>query len=398
MRIEHAPLLRTALVGSLFLPLSMSAAASSTQAEIEAFLDTSYELVPSSSLDVRFSELVPSDGANSSTHILIEGLVPLQGDTWTSSYTGIDSSDGSEYDVGQLYITMPSGSASSTSGPIVGIAPRAGGWDGYTNNAPSTSLTGASGQVTYDPDAGTMSFSLDAGGTVFSGTADYTMVDDYTVDLDALTLTSADQSTTVQFAAARLALWNNEFYGVLVNADANPAYDSTMFALRLQGDLQGSIDIPTWAGNWVSVSTTANNWWSWNFKYMFGSGNPNIWFIQEFGSWVYIDPASGLGSLAGFWMYYYNWFDVPTGETGGGSWVYVGKQTMGLREMDNDLLKIRAYLYSARTGHLYFFSEYDNAQENPGNYFLVHNAAAGADGNSYWMVQVPFHDSNGTRL
>lgn len=90
----------------------------------------------------RFSELVESPVENKSTHIWIDGLVPIEeGSTiLTSSYYGINISDGTFYDFGQVILTLPTGSPSpcpDDSSPITGLVERVtlkgekSGWAAY---------------------------------------------------------------------------------------------------------------------------------------------------------------------------------------------------------------------------------------------------------------------------
>ena len=183
----------------------------------------------------RFTEL-SAPTTNMSTHILIDGLVPVEAGSarLTSNYRGIDIATGTEYDTGQVLLELPSPpSGDGASSPIVGIVSRAGGWDGYTTTPASPTTVGESvGSFTFDNEALTIALNVNQGATNLTGSTTFTIVDDYTIDVAAFTMT--DGSSTYAFGATQLVYGNDEYYGVIVSEDSGVDYDSLMFALRLK--------------------------------------------------------------------------------------------------------------------------------------------------------------------
>ena len=81
---------------------------------IDGFGDpTGFSITETATLNLRVTELVAAPGDNTSTHILIEGLSPLDEGTTTyaSTYSGINVDSGETQDIGIVYLEMPEGSA-----------------------------------------------------------------------------------------------------------------------------------------------------------------------------------------------------------------------------------------------------------------------------------------------
>ena len=205
---------------------------------IDGFGDpTTFSITDSSDLSLRVTELVPSAGANTSTHVLIEGLSPLEDGTMTyaSTYSGINVDSGEVQDIGVLYLEMPVGSTlpeGTVSSPVVGVVQRAGSWDAYNVSYPSTSVGGSAGSSTYD--TGTIQLSLVRDAESFTGTANYTVLDEDTIELDPFTLTSSSL-VSYDMSGATLLRDGVRFYGTLTNLTTGALYDSLIFAIQFTG-------------------------------------------------------------------------------------------------------------------------------------------------------------------
>jgi hypothetical protein len=382
---------------SLLIAGLSSAAAVQKSGSIESFFSSSDFNLVTTDVMFRFSELAAPAGGNASTHILIDGLVPVESGSaiLTSSYRGINIADGAEFDVGQVYLQLPAPpSGDGASSPIVGIVARAGGWDAFTTTPVTAPLAGSSGTVSFDDadDSGLMSFSFGS----FTGTAGYSLVSESVIDVAAFSLT--DGTSTYSFEPLQLAKWGAEWYGVMMSADASPAYDALMYSLRLS---EGGVS-PREFLQLFDVGTPDDGiFWSWNFKYLFeilAFPDSGLFYSSEFNSFIYVVPSD---SLNGFWMYLFNWFDGD-GDVAGGSWVFTG-YNLGMRDMQPSgaPLKVQTFIYSAVTDRFYFFQEYDNAPANAGNYWLFHPANGYTDslsGADFWKVQEPLDDNSGNPL
>lgn len=223
------------LLASLSLPLGVLA---QPRVTTEAFLSpTGFDFVDGVD-DLRFAELASNGNTEDSTHLLIQGLVPVEegSNVVTSGYTAINLATGDELEVGQLYFTMPEGATppDGASSPIVGIVARDGSWSDFNPTEPPTDLGGASGWLGIDADAQTLSISVEIDGTVYTGTASYTRVDDSTIELADFSLSSG--TNTVEFHGTQLfhyGTYLGDYYGVIqVKGDASDL-DSLMYAIRL---------------------------------------------------------------------------------------------------------------------------------------------------------------------
>lgn len=287
------------------LTLSSWGGAGQAGATVDSFLSTDFSPVSSGDVMFRFTELFGSDGANDSTHILIDGLVEVEDGSGilSSSYAGIDIATGAEYDVGQVLLTLPSGAQTSgATSPIVGIVPRttpstgSSGWSEFSNSATVSTVGGSTGTVDFDSDAGTLSFSLSNGGSTLTGTANYSVSQDgSSVSVDAFALSGG--GSTYNFEASDLLVINGETAGVIVSSDSNPGYDSLLFNLSIDSDLVGS-DSTSWAGYPVDGNgfIDASAW--------LGFVNLNLapWYYNfNLDTFMYIpsEPPAG----AGFWAY-----------------------------------------------------------------------------------------------
>ncbi|MFP4281643.1 MAG: hypothetical protein ACLFU2_03365 [Opitutales bacterium] len=369
-------------------------------ASIDGFFDpdpSNFQLIPGdSNLEFRYTTLTAPDGANESTHILIEGLVPVGSSTSTlaSRYVGIDSSDGSEYDSGVVYLDLGQALPNDVAaGPIVGIAPRAGGWDEAEDTQTAGPLAGAVGTVTFDDadDSGMMDFSFDVDGTTYTGSAPYDLVSASEIAVDPVTLSGGGNS--VDLLGFTLMEWMGLWYTVVETDSAE--FDGLMYELTVSGG------VPAWGG-FVDLPGDGA-WYSWHFKYVFEgvagngqlSGQFNTYWIQDLNRWVFFDTNSGTGSIDGFWMYVYNMPGV-----GGNSWVYTGGGGWGLTSLEpsGGYDDLEFFMYAAANDTYYFFTEYEDTGDygdpaEAGNYFSTFGANA-----EYFKVQEPINDSTGVEI
>lgn len=290
-------------------------------AQVESFLTSSDFSLVTSDVELRFSELAQASGDNLSTHILIDGLVPVEdgSDILTSSYRGVDIATGNEFDVGQVVLTLPDGAGSDgASSPIVGIVARntpssgTSGWSQYTvAELTGTQIGGSTGSVDIDTTtSGTMTFALTSSAGALTGSADYTVVDASTIEVAAFDLT--DPSGTFSFGPMDLIKSGDNYYGVMVSESAAlPAdYDSLMYTLRLGSDTSvwGGYNVVTtedgtrWAdtgSNWMGYISLKYEPMYYNYEmnvFMYMPGEP---LPDAVGAWCYVFKNSTLAPVGG---------------------------------------------------------------------------------------------------
>ncbi|MEX0321258.1 MAG: hypothetical protein AB3N63_03825 [Puniceicoccaceae bacterium] len=369
-------------------------AADQMTVSIDAFnsLDTNlFKITSGSDLSLRVSELVPAEGSNSSTHILIEGLSPLEDGTnvYASPYTGVDVGTGDEQDAGMLYLEMPAGAAlpeGSVASPIVGVVSRPGPWDDYSPMAPSTSVGGSSG--TGDYDSGQITLNLARDTDVLTGVTDYTVVDEDTIVIDPFTIT-VNAGVSYDFSGATLMRDDAVFYGTITNLSNGAQYDSLIFSIGLTGipdvDSDGIPDISDSEVSdstpaviqWFNTGTDSKNetvpyapgspWhWSYTYKGLSVEGMPDgfVW-MREFGSVVY--PFQDSGTPDGAWFYF---FDFPKRD-GQGNFVYLSSSIFKNR-MDTAVTVLDGWAYVIGAGYdkWYVVKEFDDIGENSGTYMF----------------------------
>lgn len=236
--------------------------------------------------DLHVAELASSGNSDQSTHLLIQGIVPVEegSNVVTSSYTAINVDAGDEpLELGQLYFTMPANATSpgSAASPIVGIVPREGSWSGYDLNDPEAPLGGARGFLQIDEEAGTLGLSLGLDGTVYTGETSYTRIDDATVELADFSL--SNDSGAIEFYGTQLFHLGERigaFYGVIQSKDADADLDSLMYAINLD-------QIPDFDGDTVPDLADADTGpfrpVVENYKYDYGTG----WLWGWSADWGY---------------------------------------------------------------------------------------------------------------
>lgn len=275
---------------------------------INAFGDpTTFEISEGSSLDLRVRELLPAAGANASTHVLVEGLSPLEDGTlvYASPYQGINADNGEIQDAGVLYLNMPEEAslpAGTVSSPIVGVLQRAGSWDDYGWTAPATSLGGSSGASEYAE--GTLSLTLLRDAESFTGTAAYTVVDTDTIELDPFTLTK-DGASSYDLSGTTLLRDGNRFYGTVTNLSDGAAYDSLLFEIELLDipDLD-SDGIPDISDDSVEGGLPVGEWTRLDFGWVYGWTQD--WGVSTYMSYVYVPFYPYVYQVDLGWIYHFS--------------------------------------------------------------------------------------------
>lgn len=293
------------LLSALTLGLPLSALGQGKVAT-EAFLEPSSSFSFASSVsDLRVTDLADAATTDQTTHILIEGLVPIEAGSSvvTSSYRGINLSSGATTEVGSLYFTMPSGSTSSSAtSPIVGIVARSGTWDDFNPTTPNSTLGGGQGDVSVSGgETGTVTLSILKGSTTYNGTADFTVLDEKSVELSDFALSAG--SSSIEFYGTVLSLWGGEYYGV-VQAKAPSDFNSTMLTLRFLDMPDGDNDgIPDWTDDSSGFTPPPVGEWKYTSELGWAFGlQGNVWARSyNFGNvyfpnfpWLYVQgPPSG---------------------------------------------------------------------------------------------------------
>lgn len=278
---------------------------------VQALADpTGFLITPGSNLSLRVAQQVPSVGANTSTHILIEGLSPIEsGSTfYASNYRGINSVSGAEQDLGVLFLQLPESSGlpeGTVSSPIVGVVQRSGSWDGYSLAVPSTSVGGASGQSSADSGAGTINATLVRGGETFTGTIPYTVLDTDTIELDPFILVK-DGVTSIPLSGAIMMRDGLRFYGTITNLSSGAAYDSLLFALEFSNipDVDGD-GIPDLTDDFIGGGGLLVGEWS-RIDFTWIYGLTAEWGITTYMSYIWVPYLPYVYQVNNGWMYYFS--------------------------------------------------------------------------------------------
>ncbi len=359
---------------------------------IDAFnsLDT-FSITSGSDLSLRVTELVPAEGNNDSTHILIEGLTPLEDGTnvYASPYTGVDVNTGNEQDAGMLYLEMPGGAAlpeDSVASPIVGVVQRSGSWDNYGPMAPATSIGGSSGAGDYA--SGQITLSLVRGADAMTGVTDYTVVDENTITIEPFTI-SVNAGISYNLSGATLLRDDAVFYGTITNLSNGAQYDSLIFAIELANipdldndgvpdisDSEISDSLPAVIA-WFNTGSDPKNetvpyepgspWhWSYTYKGLSVESMPDgfVW-MREFGAVAF--PFTDSGTPDGAWFYF---FDFPAG-AGDGKFVYLSSVAFKNR-IDTAATVMDGWAYVVGTGFdkWYVVKEFDTIGADSGTYMF----------------------------
>jgi hypothetical protein len=329
---------RTLLLFSLITPFALAQAETMT-VSMESFLEpTGFSITEGDDLQLRVSELAGPQ-TNNASHILLESLSPLSEGSlvYASPYYGLEVSSGEVQDEGVVYLEMPADvqvPEGSVSSPIVGIVERSGSWEDYNTNPPTSSVGGASGDGDYD--GGSIVLSLVRDSETFSGAANYTVIDENTIELDPFSLTK-DGTDTIELSGATLIRDGSTFNGAVTNLGEDALYDSLLFTVRLADipdvDADGVPDIsdsdigPSGlaVGEWNTTNLgflwglTPDWGWSYVFGYIYVPLDPYV-YHPHFG-WM-VEVASfpiGDGNGQNRWFVSlegYGWMFVQDNEGG----------------------------------------------------------------------------------
>lgn len=301
-------------------------AAQSFTAGIEPFRSlTSFDSVLMD-LEFRVAPMAGTASAGEATHVLLRGLRALDAgsDVFESGYEAINLDAGTRLDVGTVYMqlpdtTLPEGSVAS---PIVGVIRREGSWDGFGPQTPNTTIGGASGTSTYNPDTETMSLNLSRNGQAITGTVNYTVVDTETLVLEAPVTLTAD-GNTYNFHEAVLFREGGRFYGALQSADLSVDYDSLLFAVELSGfpdvDGDGIPDIVDPDATFPPLDLDVGEWvWDPRIGYLRAANDR--WAESSQLGWVYYEAFPWVYHLDLGWIGYVRHDTVANPE--GTQWTY----------------------------------------------------------------------------
>jgi hypothetical protein len=239
---------------SLFLGLgllSASSSASTLTVEVATFSDaTLFSITSGNNLDLRVAELTSAQGANSSTHILIEQLTVVEAtdqEVFGSAYSGVDIATGEVQDTGVVYLRVPGGISvpeGSVASPIVGIVERAGSWSAYGLQQPQAPFGGLAGSGAFG--AGQMSLSLSKGGPSYTGAIDYTVVDVNTLEFDPFTVTAVG-GEAVDLSGGFFVRNGDRYVASVANQNPGADYDSLFLQIFLSNipdaDNDGILDL-----------------------------------------------------------------------------------------------------------------------------------------------------------
>lgn len=280
----------------LFLPLILAAPLAAEQLTVafSGFAQPQgFNIVEGATLDLRVIEQVPAPGGtNASTHVLIEGLSPVEEGslTYASPYRGINSTSGEEQDLGVLYLNLPEGAAlpeGTVSSPIVGVVQRSGSWP--SPFTPETALGGAAGSS--DIAENTIEASVIKGGTTFTGSIPYTVIDTDTIELDPFTLSSGPGGETLNLSGATLVRDGLRFYGTVTNLGDGAAYDALFYSMEFRDIADADSDgIPDLTDDAVAPGgLLVDQWQDLGFSWVYGL-TPE-WGLSSYMEYIFVPFA-----------------------------------------------------------------------------------------------------------
>ncbi|MCC5807111.1 MAG: hypothetical protein JJU00_12360 [Opitutales bacterium] len=305
-------------------------AAQSFTAGIEPFRSLSSFDQVLMDLEFRFAPMAGTTAAGDATHVLLRGLRALDADSdvYESGYEAINLDAGTRLDVGTVYMQLPDASLpeNSVASPIVGVVRRDGPWDDYGPQTPQgTTVGGASGISTYDPETETISLSLSRNGQTISGTVNYTVVDTETLVLEGpeglITLTAGGDM--YNFHETVLYREGGRFYGVMQSADLSVSYDSLLFAVEFSGfpdvDGDGIPDIVDPEAEFPPLDLEVGTW-VWDARIGYLRAANDRWAESQQLGWVYYEAFPWVYHLDLGWIGYVRHDIVANPE--GTQWTY----------------------------------------------------------------------------
>lgn len=290
-------------------------------------------LTLSDGLSFRFAELAGAAGeTNTSTHILLEGLTQFDGTVYQSSYSAVDTdSGGTVQDAGIVLMDIPNMAPlpeGTVASPIVGVIQRAGSWDNYNVQLPSSTVGQSSGTGDYGD--GSISFALSRNNENFSGTAGYTVVDENTLTLSPFSLIK-DGVASYTFDETTLEWNGSAFVGTLISTDEAPGFDSLIFAFNLSDVPDADMDlVPDITDPSIDSSVTWGLDWPVNEVFDVNTGDDNYgWlnvrekpFVYSYSLGRYIFLPEEIIASFGSWFFVFKITDFPSDQSGwAGRWV-----------------------------------------------------------------------------
>ncbi|MCD8482797.1 MAG: hypothetical protein LR015_09125 [Verrucomicrobia bacterium] len=283
-------------------------------------------------VDARFAPLfsVVPDSRNDATHILIEGLVPIQpgSNTLVSNYSAYNLETQQLRDGGTLFLTAdPNAQLPSTSvaSPIVGLVRRDAPFSSFTATNPVAEVGGASGASSFSIDPAVINVNLQRDQQTFTGTVSFEVV-----DANTLQMTEDLVLGGFSYRPATLVRDGLRFYGLLESRAAQVDYNASMLVIELTGltdsngdgipdisddSFNGVVvigDINLAVGSSLShpvlgqlVGITAEGWAGSNFLYNVFVGeftNTERWVYSDTTGWLWMAPTAGTAA-DGIWSY-----------------------------------------------------------------------------------------------
>jgi hypothetical protein len=339
----------TSMSKTLSLPLRLAAAtlatataafADSLDVQIRPFLEptTSFGFF-NPAVSFRFAELTPDFTPNEATHILVQGLAPIEADpaVLAGGYEAVNLASGAIQDVGMVYLNLPAGAQlpeGTAASPIVGIIQRNGAWSATLPAAPASTTVGdTAGTGMYNVVSGSLTLNLSRGSTGFTGQTRYMTVDADTIELEAFSI--ATGSSSYAFGPARLVRDGDRFYGTITSTDATVGFDSLLFAVELNNladhDSDGIPDLvdpkvpgltlPMVQGIWLEHAVVGpyypvNSEWAWSPKLGFFHAMSYPFIYQPQHGWMAVVTRISNNEI---WLYSpatgYGWFGADELET-----------------------------------------------------------------------------------
>ena len=298
----------------------------------------------------RFLETVRSPSAlvESTTHLILEGLYAVEGEenTFSSAYSAVDPQSGAVGDAGLVLMNLPPPQIpeGSVVSPVVGVVHRGASWEEHNPEPVPTTVGGASGEASYDPEAGTITFNLQRGAQSFQGTTTYSFDSAEVLQIPSFVIANGESHL---FSGASLPRTEHHLWEGLLDADPEEdlPVDSQLFVLRITAVVDsngngipdflegvatgpapwhlqsvrvepyssgGGVYQSPWFGTYISWSDTHDSGYILHYEhgYLFvvGTGGENLFAWDDGRGWFWIN-GSAYPFLYEFtdtsWLYYY---------------------------------------------------------------------------------------------
>lgn len=284
------------------------------------------------SVDARIAPLfsVVPDSRNDATHILIEGLTPLQpgSNTLVSNFSAYNLETQQIRDGGTLFLTADPNAqlpATSVASPIVGLVRRDAPFSAFSSTRPVAEVGGSSGASSFSVAPRTLNVSTQRNSQMFTGSVGLEVVDANTIQMtDDLVIGG------FSYRPATLVRDGLRFYGLLEPRAAQVDYNASLLVIELTGltdsngdgipdisdaAFDGTViigDIQLAAGSSLQhpvlgglVGTSAEGWANSNFLsnvFVSEFTNTERWVFSESIGWLWMAPTAGTAA-DGIWSY-----------------------------------------------------------------------------------------------